>query len=169
MPKSHQLFLALGTNLGDRWDNLRQAVRALAALMVVETISPVYETAPWGIAAQPEFLNICLSGCTALAPHPLLASIKDLEVRLGRRPGLRWGPRLIDIDILFYDDLILRSEGLTIPHPHLAERAFVLAPLADIAPQFRHPQTGLSVAQMAAAVDMTSVHKLDEPLFEEER
>lgn len=169
MAESHRVFLALGTNLGDRWDNLRQAVRALAALMVVETISPVYETAPWGIEDQPEFLNICLSATTTLAPHPLLAAIKDLEVKLGRRPGPRWGPRLIDIDILFYDDLILQSEGLTIPHPHLAERVFVLAPLADIAPQFRHPQTGLSVAQMAKAVDMTSVRKLDVPLFEEER
>jgi len=169
MPEAHRIFLALGTNLGDRWDNLRQAVWGLAALMVVETISPVYETAPWGIEDQPKFLNICLSATTALAPHPLLAAIKDLEVRLGRWPGLRWGPRLIDIDILFYDDLILQSEGLTLPHPHLAERAFVLAPLADIAPQFRHPQTGLSVAQMAAAVGVTSVHKLDEPLFEEER
>ena len=171
MDKTHLLFLALGTNLGDRRENLRRAVRALAGLMVIEAISPIYETAPWGLAEQPNFLNMCLSATTGLLPRPLLAKIKDLEIRLGRKPGPRWGPRLIDIDLLFYDDLILQvedAEGLTIPHPRLAERAFVLAPLADIAPQFRHPQTGLSAAQMAAAVDLTSARKLPEPLFREE-
>lgn len=168
MAEGGRILLALGTNLGDRWANLRRAVRALARLMVVERVSPVYETAPWGIADQPEFLNLCLSATTTLAPEPLLAALKGLEARLGRRPGRRWGPRLIDMDLLFYDDLIWQGGGLSLPHPRLAERAFVLAPLADIAPGFRHPQSGLTVAEMAAAVDMTAVRQLAEPLCEAE-
>jgi 2-amino-4-hydroxy-6-hydroxymethyldihydropteridine diphosphokinase len=164
----HQLFLGLGSNLGDRWANLQRAVRALADLMVIEAISPVYKTAPWGLKTQPEFLNLCLSTSTVLKPLPLLTEIKKIENRLGRKPSVRWGPRLLDIDILFYDDLILADEQLTIPHPQLAERAFVLAPLADLAPHFQHPQSSLTVEQMLAKVDQTAVYKLPKALFEEE-
>jgi 2-amino-4-hydroxy-6-hydroxymethyldihydropteridine diphosphokinase len=163
----HQLFLGLGSNLGDRWAILRRAVQALADLMVIEALSPVYETEPWGLKRQPYFLNLCLAATTALEPLPLLAGIKRIEARLGRKPGLRWGPRLVDIDILFYDNLIMADEQLTIPHPRLAERAFVLAPLADLAPHFRHPGSGFTVGQMLAMVDQTGVHRLAEPLFEE--
>ena len=162
----HQIFLSLGTNLGDRRLNLQQAARGLAGQMEIEAISPIYETAPWGQIDQPDFLNICLSAITALRPYPLLAKIKNLEIELGRKPGPLWGPRLIDIDILFYNDLAFRNEGLILPHPRPAERAFVLAPLADIAPHVCHPQTGLSVSQMLSAVDRTSVRRLGQLLFE---
>ena len=165
---SHQLFLGLGSNLGDRQANLQRAVWALADFIMLKAISPVYESTPWGLKTQSDFLNLCLSATTSLKPLPLLTEIKKIETRLGRKPGLRWGPRLIDIDILFYDDLILAEEKVTIPHPRLAERAFVLAPLADLAPHLQHPQSGLTVAQMLAAVNQATVHRLPEPLFEEE-
>lgn len=158
-------WLALGTNLGDRRQNLRRAVRGLAKQMTIDRLSPIYETEPWGLTEQPRFLNLCLAGRTDLAPKPLLEAIKALEKALGRQERVRWGPRRIDIDILFYDDLILQEPGLTLPHPRLAERAFVLAPLADIAPDHRHPQTGQTVAEMLAAVDQAGVRRLAEPLF----
>ncbi len=164
---THQLFLGLGSNLGDRQANLRRAVRALADLMLIETISPIYQTTPWGLEAQPDFLNLCLSATTLLKPLPLLTEIKQIEIELGRQPNIRWGARLIDIDILFYNDQIVTEKTLTIPHAHVAERAFVLAPLADLAPHFCHPQTGLTVAQMLVEVGGTAVHKLPQPLFEE--
>ncbi|RME42663.1 MAG: 2-amino-4-hydroxy-6-hydroxymethyldihydropteridine diphosphokinase [Caldilineae bacterium] len=159
------IFLGLGTNLGDRRANLQRAVRALTALTRIRAISPLYQTAPWGVTNQPDFLNLCLSATTTLPPRALLAELKRLERTLGRQPGLRWGPRLIDIDILFYGAQIVTEAGLTIPHPRLAERAFVLAPLADIAPNWQHPQTGLTVAQMLAQVDTSGVHRLDTPLL----
>jgi len=162
-----QIFLALGTNLGNRPENLRQAIDALKSIMRIKAISAVYETEPWGITDQPDFLNLCLSATTVLSPQTLLAKIKEIESVLGRKPGPRWGPRLIDIDILFYDRLTLQDEHLTIPHPRLAERVFVLAPLAEIAPQLRHPQTGLTVSQMLATLDQTAVRRLPDPLFEE--
>jgi 2-amino-4-hydroxy-6-hydroxymethyldihydropteridine diphosphokinase len=167
MRTQHQLFLGLGSNLGDRQANLRGAVEALANFMAVEAISPLYQTAPWGMEAQPDFLNLCLVAATSLEPISLLTAVKKIETQLGRQPAARWGPRLIDIDILFYGDLVLSREGLTIPHPQLHQRAFVLAPLADLTPDLRHPQTDLTIAQMLTAVDQTGIHKLAEPLFTE--
>ncbi|MEW5986242.1 MAG: 2-amino-4-hydroxy-6-hydroxymethyldihydropteridine diphosphokinase [Chloroflexota bacterium] len=155
-----RIYLSLGTNMGDRLTHLRRAAQGLQSIVTVEAVSPIYETKPWGLADQPDFLNLCVAATTTLAPRPLLAALKNLEVQLGRRPGLRWGPRQIDIDILFYDDLIVQEEGLTIPHPHLAERAFVLAPLADIAPDLIDPQTGRTVRAMLANTDATQVKKL---------
>lgn len=165
-PDQITVFLSLGANLGNRRANLRRAVTALRQILTVEAISPVYRTAPWGVTNQPHFFNLCLRAVTALAPLSLLAQLKAIETGLGRRPGQRWGPRLIDIDILFYNGLILQSDNLTIPHARLAERAFVLAPLADLAPGLVHPQTGLSVGRMLAEVDMHGVQKLSQPLFE---
>ncbi len=162
------VFLGLGTNLGNRRANLRRAVTALEQILTVQAISPVYRTAPWGQPDQPYFFNLCLKVATSLAPLSLLAQLKTIETDLGRRPSHRWGPRLIDLDILFYNGLILQSDTLIIPHARLAERAFVLAPLADLAPGLVHPQTGLSVGQMLAEVDATGVQKLAQPLFKVE-
>ena len=162
---SKPLFLSLGSNLGYRLGNLRQAVIALGEVMTVEAVSPVYETMPWGKRDQPDFLNICLRGRTNLEPRPLLQAIKTIEQELGRQPAERWGPRLIDIDILFYNRLITQSETLTIPHQSLTERAFVLAPLADIAPDLVHPQSGKSVVAHLAALGSSTVCRLTEPLF----
>ena len=120
--------------------------------------SKVYETPPWGYENQPAFLNMAVKCETNLEPESLLKRLKQLEVQLGREQSFRWGPRLIDIDILFYNDLILESESLTIPHPRLHERAFVLVPLADIAPDFIHPVLKKTIKELLAGVNMDDIH-----------
>jgi len=157
-----RLYLSLGSNLNERYANLRRAIALLREHMTVTTISPVYATEPWGDRDQPPFLNICVAASTPLAPHDVLHLIKSIEHEMGRRPTHRWGPRLIDIDIIFYDNLVLRDEELTIPHPRLAERAFVLAPLADLIPDFRHPQTGETVQELLDRIGAAGVERLFE-------
>ncbi len=146
---SHTIYLGLGTNQGDRLTNLlaaraafTPASSALAPSVRLLQASPIYETEPWGFLDQPAFLNQVVKAETGLPPLDLLVYLKELEVQLGRLPNFRYGPRLIDIDILLYDDLVLSLPGLEIPHPRLAERAFVLAPLADLAPDLRYPRNG---------------------------
>lgn len=151
------IYLALGSNLGDRYANLRAAITALPPAVYVVQESPVYETRPWGYTDQPTFLNMTLKGETALEPVELLQRLKNLETGLGRQPSVRWGPRLIDLDILFYSDLVLETQGLVIPHPHLQERAFVLVPLADLAPDLLHPVFGKSIRDLLAGVDVSGV------------
>ncbi len=161
-----RLLLGMGTNLGDRRANLQQAVLGLGANVVVTAVSPIYETAPWGALDQPDYYNICVAGTTHLPPLELLHFVKNIEAELGRVPSYHWGPRLIDIDILFYAEVVLQREALNIPHAGVAERAFVLLPLADIAPNWVHPQLGKTVLQLATAVDSTDVEKLADPLFQ---
>ena len=115
-------------------------------------MSPVYETAAAYVTDQPAFLNAALRGQTKLAAEDLLKEIKNLESRIGRRPTFRYGPRVIDIDILFYDDLVMQTPDLILPHPRMAERGFVLRPLADIAPDWRHPQSGQDTLSMLAKI-----------------
>ena len=155
------IYLALGTNLGDRFANLQAAIAALPPAVRVLAQSPVYETPPWGLADQPAFLNMVLKGQTTLAPLELLQHLKLLETELGRLPSVRWGPRRIDMDILFYDKLILATPELTIPHPHLHERAFVLVPLADLAPDLVHPVLGKSIGRLLAALDTIGVNRYE--------
>ena len=161
-PMGHTVYLALGTNLGDRLANLEQARLALEAQVHLRTCSPIYETPPWGYLDQPSFLNQVVKGETDLSPHDLLATLQRLETELGRRPSLRNGPRLIDLDILFYDDLLLETPTLTIPHPRLPGRGFVLVPLADIAPALRHPATGQTVLEMLANCDVRGIQPVSE-------
>ena len=155
------IYLALGTNLGDRFANLQAAIAALPPAVRVLAQSPVYETPPWGLTDQPAFLNMVLKGETALAPVELLKRLKLLETELGRLPAVRWGPRRIDMDILFYDKLILDTPELTIPHPHLHERAFVLVPLADLAPDLVHPLLSATIKKLRSAVDTTGVKRYE--------
>lgn len=150
MNMEHTVYLSLGTNLGDRAANLKQAIASLTPQMTVKARSEVYETPPWGYKEQEPFLNQAVKATTYLDPEPLLKHLKRLEVALGRKATFRYGPRLIDIDILFYDDLLLETPSLVIPHPHVHERGFVLMPLMDIAPDLVHPQTGRSVREMLA-------------------
>ncbi len=162
-----QVFLGLGSNLGARRMNLQSAVTGLQGVVQITAVSPVYETKAWGITDQPDFLNICVGGLTELAPLDLLYFVKNLESEIGRTPAVRWGPRLIDIDILFYDTVVFEDAELTIPHVGIPERATVLIPLAAIAPDWVHPQKGRTVSEMVTAVDVSGVVWLPEPLFPE--
>ncbi|MBV8366097.1 MAG: GTP cyclohydrolase I FolE2 [Candidatus Eremiobacteraeota bacterium] len=162
MPESdHFVALGLGSNLGDREANLARALAALREVIHIERISPVYETRPVGFAQQPEFLNCACSGRTALAPRDLRRALAAIERRVGRAVSFPMGPRAIDLDILVYDDLVMNDDELTIPHPRMRERAFVLAPLRDIAPALVEPVSGRTIARLAADVDMSGVRKCE--------
>lgn len=154
---SHTVYLALGTNLGDRLANLQSAVAALQPVVSVRQVSPVYETAPWGYADQPNFLNQVVEAETRLAPVDLLDYLKRLEAALGREASFQNGPRQIDIDILFYDQAVVHTDRLDVPHPRLRGRAFVLAPLADLAPGLVHPLLNKSVKDLLAETDLAGV------------
>jgi len=158
--EKHIVYLALGSNIGDRLENLKEAIAALPPQMVVKAKSHVYETLPWGYEDQPKFLNQALKAQTYVEPEPLLKHIKRLEIALGRKASFPNGPRLIDIDILFYDDLVLNTSALTLPHPHLHERGFVLLPLMDIAPDLIHPVTKKSVREMVAFCNLGGIKQI---------
>ena len=151
------IYLALGTNLGNRLANLRSAIESLAPDVRVTRESTIYETPPWGFTEQPAFLNMAIEAETSLEPRALLLYLKKREDELGRVKNFRNGPRQIDLDILFYDNHVMDEENLTIPHPRLHERAFVLVPLADIAPEFIHPLLGKTVIELLRDVDTSEI------------
>jgi 2-amino-4-hydroxy-6-hydroxymethyldihydropteridine diphosphokinase len=157
MNMDHIVYLSLGTNLGNRAANLKQAISSLPPQMTVKARSKVYETPPWGYTEQDQFLNQVVMVTTYLEPEKLLKHIKRLEVAMGRKSSFRYGPRLIDIDILFYDDEILDTPLLVIPHPNLHERGFVLLPLMDIAPDLIHPEKKRSIREMIGFCDLGGI------------
>jgi len=155
------VYLSLGANLGSRHNNLQDAVDALGEVAAIEAISPIYETAPWGLTDQPPFLNICLKAKTLLDPAALLVTCQDIERKFGRVQLVKWGPRLIDIDLIYFNDQIVDDNDLVVPHPQIDQRAFVLAPLADIAKDFIDPENRLSVSAMLDKIDASGVVRLE--------
>ncbi len=157
MPELPSVYLGLGSNVGNRLGNLRMALRLLAPLCRVEETSSLYETAPLGVEAQPPFYNAVCRVSTGLEPRGLLRHLKNIEFQIGRRPGVHWGPRPIDMDIILYGDAVVEEPDLIVPHPRLAERAFVLVPLAKLAPRLRHPVLGGTMQQLLSAVGSEGV------------
>ena len=156
------VYLSLGSNLGDRAAHLRAALRELESHMAVRRTSSLYRTDPVGVTDQPEFLNLAIEGETALDPVELLRAVKRVERDIGRRPTVRWGPRVVDIDILLYDGFVLETSELTIPHREMMRRAFVLIPLAEIAPELVHPLDHRTMTKLAeAAPGVEGVHRVE--------
>jgi 2-amino-4-hydroxy-6-hydroxymethyldihydropteridine diphosphokinase len=151
MTESVTAYLGLGSNLGDREANLDRALELLSQRMKIDRISSIYDTEPLGDTDQPRFLNIVCRVFTRLSPEGLLALAKGIESKMGRH-GKSGQPRPIDIDILLYGDTIVETPGLVIPHPGMAERAFVLVPLAEIAPNLVHPVSGKKIKEMRKAI-----------------
>jgi 2-amino-4-hydroxy-6-hydroxymethyldihydropteridine diphosphokinase len=156
MKMLHNIYLALGSNLGERETNLHQALEKLGFSVEITLCSAVYDTAPVGNSQQPRFLNMVCFGKTALAPLKLLDFAKKIEADIGRKPGPVNSPRPIDIDILFYDDIVMDTPRLKIPHPRIQERVFVLLPLSEIAPELKHPVTKQTVEEMVNSLHSTS-------------
>ncbi len=157
------VYIGAGSNLGDRRKNLKEAIRELKkqGIQIIK-ISPLYETKPWGVEGQPPFLNLVLYCRTSLEPLRLLECLKGIEEKLGRKETFHWGPRVIDLDILFYGTRIINEPALTVPHPYLRERAFVLKPLSDIAGEFIDPLTGKTVKALLEGVNQQGVIRQQE-------
>jgi 2-amino-4-hydroxy-6-hydroxymethyldihydropteridine diphosphokinase len=147
----HTAYVGLGSNVGDKADNCRKGIAAIGETegCMVDAQSPLYETEPVYLESQDWFINGVIRIRTELEPEALFAQLKAIEHAMGRRPGgARFGPRILDLDILFYDDRILREGLLQIPHPYLHERRFVLRPLCDIAPELVHPVIGRNIESL---------------------
>lgn len=153
------MFIALGTNLGDRAANLRKAIEHLSDQVPISAVSSLYETPPWGVTEQPYFLNQVVRAATALPPLELLTFLKQIEQEMGRVETVRFGPRVIDLDILLYEDRQVNLPQLEIPHPRMCQRAFVLVPLAELAPQLVIPGGDKTVAQCLAELSQDGITK----------
>jgi 2-amino-4-hydroxy-6-hydroxymethyldihydropteridine diphosphokinase len=147
--------IGIGSNAGDAAAHVRGAFERLAQAGTVVARSPLYRTQPWGVTDQPAFVNAAAALDTALGPRDLLAALKRIEAQAGRVATFRWGPRVLDLDILVYDDLRLDEPDLVIPHARLRERAFALVPLADVDPRYAGLRDALPPGERAAVVELT--------------
>lgn len=159
-PPSHSAYISVGSNLGDKLACCRQGIAQVAALPRTELAvqSPFYRTAPVDYLDQDWFINAAIKVATNLAPEALLTALQAIQRKAGRTPEgdkIRFGPRLLDLDIIFYDDLVLDLPDLVVPHPRMHKRRFVLKPLCDIDPKILHPVLGRSVEALLAALDTT--------------
>ena len=157
------VLLSLGSNLGDRLRHLERGLERLRAHINLERISSVYETQPVGVRDQPWFLNLVCVGTTRLKPRAVLELIHEIEEGLDRERRERYGPRTLDIDILAYDDRLIDDEDLVVPHPRMTERRFVLEPLAEIAPEWRHPVANKTAKELLKGLDGDVVRVVADP------
>ncbi len=151
------VYLGLGANLGDRRRNLAVALRRLEPLVCIEAVSSLYETEPVGVQNQLAFYNAACRAATELTPQDLLGRAQVVEREIGRRPGERWGPRPIDIDLLLYGGAVVDEPALRVPHPEMLSRAFVLVPLAEVAGDVLHPELGETISSFAGKADRSGV------------
>jgi 2-amino-4-hydroxy-6-hydroxymethyldihydropteridine diphosphokinase len=144
------VYLGIGSNLGDKQGNCLDAIERLSTRGIsISKRSAMHETQPWGVEDQPDFVNMAVEVETVMSPEELLVTVKEIEREMGRKAGTRWGPRLIDLDVLLYDDRIVKSKDLIIPHPLLHKRNFVLLPLAEISPECVHPVLKKTIRELA--------------------
>jgi 2-amino-4-hydroxy-6-hydroxymethyldihydropteridine diphosphokinase len=165
--KPGTVYIGLGSNLGDRVAHLREAGQRLSAIVKIERASQLYVAAPLGYVRDDAFVNAVIRGTTTLKPMELLEMMQAIEAAMGRRSGVQYGPRPIDLDLLFYDAVQIETRKLTIPHPRMAQRAFVLKPLAEIAPDLMHPVLYYTISQLlqdAEDVEQVQIYQPEQQL-----
>ncbi len=170
LSKKNRVFLGLGSNIGKKRKNLLNAIELLKnhPKIYVKDTSKFYSSPPYGFEEQESFINCVVEILTDLTPDELIVELKNMERVLGRRPTFRWGPRVIDIDILFYENLIIEKKNLIIPHPDIQNRAFVLVPMAEIASEFIHPVFNKTIYQLMNELDLREILQLKPEEVEDE-
>ncbi len=158
----NSVFISIGSNLGEKIGNCKIAIEEIAAFAKIVKVSSCYETEPLGYEDQPNFINCAAEICTDLSPHDLLTKLNKIEDKLGRVRLEKWGPRTIDLDIIFYGEQVIKDDNLIIPHPRAHLRGFVLEPICEIAPEFIHPEYNLPIYELLKEIkDGKKVIKLN--------